>query len=203
MSRPKQRPDQRLDQRLDDELRSAFKREQPSADFTMRVLERVALEPSPRMRWWQKLAMLLDPPKLRWVAIGVTASLLLAIGAVQYSRLRQDVVNDSGTVAQSDQQRDQQSDQSQGDTNKAGKAGSDAVSQNTPIVAPNVLQATQNSKRAAASAPNHRSVPTQHQQEMRAEGEAAKDKLMLALAIASSALSDAQKAVHDDDGLEP
>lgn len=200
MSRPKQRPDQRLDQRLDDELRSAFRREQPSADFTMRVLDRVSLEPPPRLRWWQKLAMLLEPPRLRWVAIGLTASLLLAIGAVQYSRLRQDVVNDSGTVAQSDQQ----SDQSQGDTNKAVKAGSDAVSQTTPIVPPNVLQATQNSKHAAASATNHRPVSTRHQQEreLRAEGEAAKEKLMFALAIASSALSDAQKAVHDD-GLEP
>ncbi len=34
--------------------------------------------------------------------------------------------------------------------------------------------------------------------EMKSEAEAAKDKLMLALSIASSTLNDAQKAVHDD-----
>jgi hypothetical protein len=190
------RPD-RMDQRLDEELRSAFRREQPSADFTMRVLERVALEPPPRLRWWQKLAMLLEPPKLRWVAIGVTASLLLAIGAMQYSRLNQDVVSDSGKVAKSDP--------SQGDPNKeVVKPGSDAVSQNAPIVTPKPVQ---NIKRAATFGRNHRLVSKlmgRHEQEreLRAEGEAAKEKLMLALAIASSALSDAQKAVHDD-GLQP
>lgn len=196
MSRPDRRPD-RMDQRLDEELRNAFRREQPSADFTMRVLERVALEPPPRLRWWQKLAMLLEPPKLRWVAIGVTASLLLAIGAMQYSRLNQGVVNDSGTVAKSDS--------SQGDTHKeAVKPGSDAVSQNATIVTP---KPAQNIKHAAPFATYHRPVSklmARHEQEreLRAEGEAAKEKLMLALAIASSALSDAQKAVHDD-GLQP
>jgi hypothetical protein len=43
---------------------------------------------------------------------------------------------------------------------------------------------------------------TRLERELRTEGEAAKESLMLALSIASSALSDAQKAVHDD-GLKP
>jgi hypothetical protein len=197
MSRPKQGLNQglnqELDQRLDEELRSAFKREVPSADFTLRVLERVSLEPPPRARWWQRLAMLLEPPRLRWVAIGVTASLLLAIGAVQYSRLQQRVVNDGGTVAGSGSSRD--------DTKESAKPGSDAVSKDPTIVTPKTAQ---NIKHASALATNHRPVSTRHQQEreLRAEGEAAKEKLMLALAIASSALSDAQKAVHDN-GVEP
>jgi negative regulator of sigma E activity len=197
MRRKDQRLNQRLDQRLDDELRNAFKRELPSADFTMRVLDRVSLEPPPRLRWWQKLAMLLEPPKLRsrlgWIAIGATASLLLAIGAMQYSRLQQGVVNDSGTVAKSGP--------SQGDTKEVTKPGSDAVSQNPTIV---TQKTAQNIKHASAPAGNHRPVSTQleQQRELRAEGEAAKEKLMLALAIASSALSDAQKAVQDD-GVEP
>lgn len=194
------RPD-RMDQRLDDELRNAFKRELPSGDFALRVLDRVSLEPPPRLLWWQRLAMLLEPPKLRWVAIAVTASLLLAIGAVQYSRLQKGVVNDSATVANSHQQ----SHPSQGDKNpgtkEAARTGSDAVSQNPTMVTPKTAQ---NIKHASALATNHRPVSTRHQQEreLRAEGEAAKEKLMLALAIASSALSDAQKAVHDD-GVEP
>lgn len=188
------RPD-RMDQRLDEELRNAFSREQPSADFTMRVLERVALEPPPRLRWWQKLAMVLEPPKLRWVAIGVTASLLLAIGAMQYNRLHQGVAKNSGTVAKSDA--------SEGDPNREGvKPGSDAISRNAPIVTPKPAQSI---KHADSVATNHRQVSKlmgRHERELRAEGEAAKEKLMLALAIASSALSDAQKAVHDD-GLQP
>ncbi|HXI94179.1 MAG TPA: hypothetical protein VNO24_29750, partial [Blastocatellia bacterium] len=85
--------------RLDDELRKAFRREQPSVDFTTRLLERVSQQPAPKAPWWHRLATLLDPPKLRWVAIGVTASLLLAIGAAQYSRLHQVVINDDGKVS--------------------------------------------------------------------------------------------------------
>jgi len=42
----------------------------------------------------------------------------------------------------------------------------------------------------------------EQERELRVEGEAAKEKLMLALSIASAALNDAQKAIHDD-GLKP
>jgi len=182
-----------MDQRLDDELRNAFKREPPSADFTMRVLERVSLEPPPRQRWWQRLAMLLEPPNLRWVAIGVTASLLLAIAAVQYRKMQQVAVDTSVQFAKE---------------NPSSSAASDKGA-----VGPGVERASKESvlnkpipiiKHAAALAPNHRpvSTPLEQKRELRAEGEAAKEKLMLALAIASSALSDAQKAVHDD-GVEP
>lgn len=184
--------------RLDDELRNAFKREQPSADFTMRVLQRVSLEPPARLRWWEKIATLLEPPKLRWVAIGVAASLLLAIGAVQYSRLQQGVVNDSGAVANGDPSRDP----SQGDIGKAAvKPGGDRLGQDPTILAP---KPKQGNKRAGSPSTTQRLALARHQEEreLRAEGEVAKEKLMLALAIASSALSDAQKAVHDD-GLQP
>jgi hypothetical protein len=197
MSRPNNRPDPVLDpvldHRLDEELRNAFRREQPSADFTMRVLERVSREPLPHLRWWQKLALLLDPPKLRWVAIGVTASLLLAIGAVQYSRLHQGVVNDSVTFATGDQSQD-------GTRKEAVESGTVPLRQEAAIETPKPAP----SKRAASSSTNQRLALARHreQRELRAEGEAAKEKLMLALAIASSALSDAQKAVHDD-GVQP
>ena len=198
MSRPDQkldhRPDHRLDHRLDDELRNAFRREQPSADFTMRVLERVSLEPPTRLRWWQRLAMLLEPPRLRWVAIGATASLLLAIGAMQYSRLHQGVANNGETVAKSDPSPEA--------TGKdAVTTESNPASQNAAIA---TRKATQDIKRRAPSSRNNRLALARHEEEreLRAEGEAAKEKLMLALSIASSALSDAQKAVHDD-GVQP
>ena len=40
--------------RLDDELRNAFRREPPPADFTERLLARVAQQPAPQPRWWQE-----------------------------------------------------------------------------------------------------------------------------------------------------
>lgn len=179
--------------RLDDELRTAFKRESPPDDFTERLLARVAQQPGPQPRWWQRLAMLLDPPKLRWVAIGVTASLLLAIGAAQYSKLNQVVVEDNGTVAKN---------QPAPETTSKGSvtAEKDQSPKVTPVTTPKPVQRV---KRVVQSS-NHRLAQARHQQdtELQAEGEAAKEKLMLALFIASSALNDAQKAVHDD-GVKP
>jgi hypothetical protein len=179
--------------RLDDELRNAFRREAPPADFAERLLARVAQQPARQPRWWQKLAMLLDPPKLRWVAIGVTASLLLAIGAAQYSRLRQVVVNDNGKIANNDPA-------PEASTKSLVTAERDHTPQDVPIKTP---KPAQHFKRVAPSTTNHRPAQARHQdRELQAEGQAAKEKLMLALFLASSALHDAQKAVHDD-GLKP
>ncbi len=183
--------------RLDDELRKAFRREQPSIGFTARLLEQVARQPEPKARWWQRLGTLLDPPKLRWVAIGVTASLLLAIGAAQYSRLNQVVVDDNGKVATNVAPPEEGIKTTQ---HAAAPPGSDGVQ-------PNSASSGAPSKpplRGDSRPKNHRLAQARHQQdlELRAEGEAAKEKLMLALSIASSALSDAQKAVHED-GLKP
>lgn len=190
MSRPNDRPTDRPNDRLDDELRIAFKREQPSADFTMRVLEQVARERAPRQSWWKKLAMLFEPPKIRWVAIGVTASLLLAIGTMQYSRMKTVTVDETTKVAKSD---------------TVPEASNKDIA---PVPGGHSPQAPMNSttapKRVANTSTNRRHALARHQEEreLRAEGEAAKETLMLALSIASSTLSDAQKAVHDD-GLKP
>jgi hypothetical protein len=181
----------RPDSRLDDELRNAFRREQPSADFTTRLLERVSRERQLRPRWWTKLAMLLEPPKLRWVAIGVTASLLLAIGAMQYSKLRHTPAGDRSTVAET--------------TSSADPSSKDAVNSETFNRKPQQSTVAVGSRPdIQRSALKHRLVLARHQEEreLRAEGEAAKEKLMLALSIASSALNDAQKAIHDD-GIQP
>ena len=180
--------------RLDDELRNAFRREPPPADFTARLLARIAQQPAPQPRWWQRLAMLLEPPKLRWVAIGVTASLLLAIGAVQYRGLHQVVVTDIGKVAIT-----------------VPPSESTGTHTANPNVDPSHKDAAtgantspRNVKRPANSSMSHRLALARYQKEReyRAAGEAAKEKLMLALYIASSALNDAQKAIHDD-GLKP
>jgi hypothetical protein len=178
--------------RLDDELRKAYRLEQPSDDFTARLLERVARQPEPKMRWWQRLATLLDPPKLRWVAIGVTASLLLAIGAAQYSKLNQVVQTENDKVAKTE-------------SSESGKTAQPAAP--TPGVQQIAEKSAPTPKpvyRAGSRTANSRLATTKvrQEQELKAEGEAAKETLMLALSIASSALNDAQKAVHDD-GLKP
>lgn len=167
--------------RLDDQLRNAFRREQPSADFTARVLERVALQPAPRPSWRQRLAMLVEPPKLRWIAIGVTASVLLAIGAAQYSKLSKVTVNDDLKIANGTAPPRETS-------HLDGRDATSAILKPAPKI------------KHRASSTNHRAALAQHQkrQELRDEAEAAKEKLMLALHIASAALNDAQKAVHDD-----
>jgi hypothetical protein len=184
-----------LDHRLDDELRKAFKREQPLEGFTARILEQVALEGTPRESPWmklKKLAMLLEPPKLRWVAIGVTASLLLTIGLMQYSSMKTIGVDEKLTIAATDPARDSN-----------GKE--EAHSPSNPSRAPVKNPPAPRLRNAGSSSINHRVTQLRHQEqrELRAaEGEAAKETLMLALSIASSTLNDAQKAVHDD-GLKP
>jgi len=60
---------------LEDELRSALERREPSPDFTNRVLARVSGAPARRAA----------RPWVRWVA-ALAASVLLAVGAVEYRR---------------------------------------------------------------------------------------------------------------------
>jgi len=181
--------------RLDDELRKAFRREQPSADFTQRLLEQVAKQPLPKARWWQRLGTLFEPPKLRWVAIGVTASLLLAIGAAQYQRLSRVVTEDNNQQQAIGSQPPATSPATPADLDNRNapiRQDSGGVRPAT-VVRHTVKPATRRHALVAA---------TQKAQELKAEGEAAKEKVLFALSIASSALSDAQKAVHDD-GLNP
>ena len=186
--------------RLDDELRKALRREQPPDDFTARLLNRVARQPEPRARWWQRLAILLDPPKLRWVAIGVTASLLLAIGAAQYRRLNQPAVSDDGKLATSGASAPNAKSAEPPTVTKEEKAAEQNATTSSGVSKPSINR----SSRPAHQRGNqrHELARTREERALRTEGEAAKETLMLALSIASSALSDAQKAVHDD-GLKP
>ena len=175
--------------RLDNELRNAFKRQQPPADFTARVLARVAQQPQPRLSWWKRIAALVEPPKLRWVAIGATASLLLAIGAAQYSRLSQKVVTDGGKISQAVPSPEKVEAASGSQVVKPGMQPEQQPSHDVQLV-----QKVRHSPRRTQIT----TAQIKKDQELRAEAEAAKEKLMFALSIASSALNDAQKAVHDD-----
>ena len=180
--------------RLDDELRKAFRREQPSVDFTQRLLEQVAMQPLPKARWWQRLATLLEPPKLRWVAIGVTASLLLAIGAAQYQRLSRVVTEENKQQATSSQPAPAPPATAEDLDKKSAPVPQDSIVGRPATIVRHSFKPAARHRALVAS--------TQKVQELKSEGEAAKERLMFALAIASSALNDAQKAVHDD-GMNP
>ena len=182
--------------RLDDELRMAFRREQPSPDFTDQVLKQIARQPAPRVRWWRTLAALFQPPKLRWVAIGATAALLVAIGAAQYARLHPAVIEDSGKVADAGEPKPEA-----GGNTAVGAGGVKA-----PEIVPEAPAPKLEPKPHRNF--NHRVVAVSNRTRNNAppgvrvvnpEAEAAKEKVMLALYITNTMLSDAQRAISDAD----
>lgn len=82
--------------RLDDELRLAFKREEPSADFTARLLARIAAAEKPQPTLWQRLREFFSPTVMRWAI--ATAALLLAaaVALIQYQNRSR---TDAGVLA--------------------------------------------------------------------------------------------------------
>ncbi len=177
--------------RLDDELRMAFRREQPPVDFTDRVLEQIARQPKPGLRWWQTLAALLQPPKLKWVAIGATAALLVAIGAAQYSQLHPPVIDDGGKVAGVPN--------AGGAGNATGVIG--AVKPPEPVreaPAPKLEPKPRVERHLLAGSKRKPQDTRPENRVVNPEAKAAKEKVMLALHIASTTLNDAQRAIQDD-----
>ena len=171
--------------RLDDELRQAFRRETPSADFAERVMKAVAAAPAPKRRWWDELLSLLAKPRVRLVAVGVAASLLILLWAAQSRRIQTPGRNENYT---------------------ANKGAS-------PVVpAPDTIQATpketpkdDSEKHAVITQPRQQHVRKNAQSSVprlevaKSEGEIAKEQLMLALHIASASLNEAQRLVKTGD----
>jgi len=85
--------------KLDEELKIALRREEPSADFAHRVLAQVRGLPPPKRGWRQSLLTLLRPPKVIWLAAGVAACLLIAIGVRGLRAYEHSTVEGPKTVA--------------------------------------------------------------------------------------------------------
>jgi len=71
--------------RFDEELKLAFRREEPSPDFTDRVMARVAeLQKREKSRektgWLKRLAEFFQPPRMKWAMAGAMAILLVIAG---------------------------------------------------------------------------------------------------------------------------
>jgi hypothetical protein len=166
--------------RLDDELRKAFRRETPSADFAERVLKAVAAAPTRKRSWWDELVSLLATPKVRLVAVGVAASLLIVLWATQSRRFQAPSPNEKDSVAQEKQVNPTADNNTKApDERITGAPKTDVAVQHRP----------------------HRRRKTDGQiserrpEVAKSEGEVAKERLMLALHIAGASLNEAQRIV--------
>ncbi|HEY9436290.1 MAG TPA: hypothetical protein VI260_32950 [Blastocatellia bacterium] len=71
--------------RFDEELKLALRREEPSPDFTDRVMARVAElqkqeKPREKTGWLRRLAEFFQPPQMKWATAGAMAVLLVIAG---------------------------------------------------------------------------------------------------------------------------
>lgn len=174
--------------RLDDELKLAFRREEPNTDFANRVMQRInaAAASAPKRSLWQRLISIFEPPRLRWLAVGAAASLLFAVAAYQQGAFQQNAVEQQPEVVAVAPQPD---DAKRVEPNDTPQPPSVAITRKPARSA--------NHKGKSLDAKNQlRLAAIKKERLERAEGEAAKKKVMLALHIASSALNDAQKVIE-------
>ncbi len=73
---------------LDQELKNALRREEPSVDFTGRVLARLQNPPARQPAWGDALRNFFRLPVLRW-ATAAALCIALAVGLVAYRRHQQ------------------------------------------------------------------------------------------------------------------
>ncbi len=78
--------------RFDDELKLALRREEPSPDFTDRVMARVAEsqkrdKPREKTDWLRRLAEFFEPSRVKWAMAGAMAIAMVVAGfGVHYRR---------------------------------------------------------------------------------------------------------------------
>ncbi|HWC76726.1 MAG TPA: hypothetical protein VG778_04655 [Blastocatellia bacterium] len=172
--------------RLDDELKNAFRAEEPSSDFTDRVMKAVAAAPPPKKHWWHELRDRFAHSNGRWVALAVAATLLIALAASQYRKPQVTGQEQARAV----------------EVEPAKPAPTpEKVIPAPESVAP-AYEKVDNANRKRRPTPRHHQerlvnndaqVVTATQPAPKSEGEIAKEKLMLALHIASASLNEAQK----------
>jgi negative regulator of sigma E activity len=194
--------------RLDDELKVAFQRQEPSADFTAHVLARLNEAPAPQVRptLWQRFAGVFAMPALRYAAVGAMALLLIIIGlTLLRSQRTAGVENNPPQVAGSP---------GNPASEKRG-TGSAAPDQSLPgKAATGKPEDGTNASTSSTAAQNHAELSPRpiggrrqihhhapviaRQTPPSAEAEAAKEKVLFALQITSEALNDVQRAISDD-----
>lgn len=187
--------------RLDDDLKAAFKRQEPSPDFTARLMARIneAPAPQPRLTLWQRLAGVFALPALRWATVGAMALLLIIIGITQLRSHRTSPVNGAPQLAGTPESHDTHS-----------KTASEQPGTNSTIDTPQTLAKAPTVPTPSAQPDGRPHLIRHHVREARearvearqaqpsAEAEAAKEKILFALQITNSTLSEVQRAIADD-----
>jgi len=181
--------------RLDDELKLIYGRKEPSPDFTSRVMQQVAArqaaEPVAASRnLWRSLLEMIQPPRVRWAAVGFAACLLVALFAAQQSRREAPAASEPTVAAQAE----------------APSSGAASNPDETQVAQPAKIAAHRGGGRRGARYTGAQNIGRSKERVSKepvdekalAEGEAAKEKVMLALQIASSALNEAQRMVQGD-----
>ena len=178
--------------RLDDELKLAFKRQEPSPDFAARVLERISQAPAPEPGFWQRLAAFFDMPARRWATVGLaTAALLIAIGVARQGGVHQSIAQVGDGV---------QAVINTPNVPSRVVTGEKPGGTSQPTITPNPIRV--NTPRRHHEHRATRELVAKQEPRPSAEAEAAKERVLFALQIASNALNDAQKAIQEDNGRE-
>lgn len=165
---------------LEDELRKAFGREEPSPDFTDRVMERVAAQsPTAKPDWWRRFFLMFEPPLIRWAAIGAAALLLIVIGVIGYQKSRQSEDQQANTPRQATPAPEQE-----------------PINPPEKVAPPNEDAQPRPVNHKPKARPN-RTLSAEEREERR-EGLEAKRKLLLALQVTSFTLNEAQRIVRED-----
>ena len=185
--------------RLDDELKVAFQRREPSADFAARVLARLDEAPArlapPSL--WQRLASWFAIPAWRFAAAGAMALLLIAIGLIVLRAQRPANIDQitSAVTATAGHAASNSTDEKDGTENNAGAktpAGGAKAPANPPVAPPAP------SPVGGHSPIRHRGAVVAKASPPSAEAEAAKEKVLFALQITSDTLNEVQRAISDD-----
>jgi hypothetical protein len=97
--------------RFDDELKNALRREEPSPDFTDRVMARVAElkkreKQGEKTGWLRRLAEFFQPPQMKWAMAGAMAIVLLVAGFGVY-RSRENERRRLAEIAEGEQAKEQ------------------------------------------------------------------------------------------------
>ncbi|HSE98769.1 MAG TPA: hypothetical protein VLD57_10945 [Blastocatellia bacterium] len=175
--------------RLDDELRLAYRRREPPPDFLDRVMSEVAAPPVAKRNWRQIVLSLFQPPRIRWVAIGFATAMAVMIGSLQYQNVQQsDGSKETAVVTDA----------------PPAPVAPPALPDREPdkhgvVIDPVDSVAPDRIKKQPRKVNRLRRPPVDNASQLaQKEGEAAKERLMLALHIASQTLNEAQKIIRED-----
>lgn len=73
----------------EDDLRSAFRRQNPSPDFTGRTMRRIAIldreKPREKTGWISKLVEFFQPPRIKWTRLTTVSAIAFILVAVGFS----------------------------------------------------------------------------------------------------------------------